>query len=204
MSGSLNRFLLRPAQPADAADLADLHVLAWRETYQGLVPPRVLAPPSMARRRRRCQTNLAQVTLVRADRPVEVVVVEEAGRGPVGFAACGPRRNGPAEFPGEFHSLYLVPSATGRGLGRRLMAAMAQSLDRRGLSPAFLRVMRGNRRARRFYERLGGVEYGEVSFLFEGALIVEIVYGWRDLGDLIRVAAASSTAGTEAQGGAGR
>ena len=36
-------FNIRPATPADAAEIARVHVASWRETYAGVLPGAVLA-----------------------------------------------------------------------------------------------------------------------------------------------------------------
>src|SRR3546814_20578628 len=42
-------FVLRPALPRDADDIARVHVATWQSTYAGLVPSEYLARMSVAR-----------------------------------------------------------------------------------------------------------------------------------------------------------
>jgi len=65
-------FVVFPAGPSDAEDLARVHVASWRETYRGLLPDAFLARMSEAgftRRFRRALTNPGDsITLTAADR----------------------------------------------------------------------------------------------------------------------------------------
>ena len=56
------------------------------------------------------------------------------------------------------YSLWLDPSARGRGLARSLVAAAVDWADRRGLRTAILRMAPDNAAARRVYEGLGFTE----------------------------------------------
>jgi hypothetical protein len=46
-------------------------------------------------------------------------------------------------------------------------------------------VLRENAKARRFYERLGGVVVAEKEERRAGGVLVEVAYGWRGLGPLM-------------------
>ena len=64
-----------------------------------------------------------------------------------------------------------------------LLAQAHLKADRRG---ACLWVLRENRAARSFYERLGGTVVGERTEEAPDAILVETDYGWRDLMVLVR------------------
>lgn len=124
---------LRPATPADAAALADVHHDAREQAMPWL--PR-LHP------REETRAWFADVVL-----PSQVVTVaEEDGR----VVALSATREGWLE------QLYVAPDAQGRGLGSALLDAARRA------SPAGLRlhVVARNTRARAFYERAGFVLVG--------------------------------------------
>ena len=56
--------------------------------------------------------------------------------------------------------LHVATAAQGQGVGTRLMAALLEDADRRGLSRVELSVYADNERARRLYERAGFVVEG--------------------------------------------
>ena len=87
-------FHLRPATEADAANLAQVHVQAWREAYAGMIPDAVLAALNPAQRAAMWRDSLARGTVVHlaerfaagegAERAVEPGVDPSAGAA-VGF-----------------------------------------------------------------------------------------------------------------------
>jgi ribosomal protein S18 acetylase RimI-like enzyme len=179
--GSLETgFVVFPAGPADAEALAQVHVTAWRETYRGLLPDGYLARMSADTHARRFAYALLKpgpddVTLAAADR-----------WGLVGYAQGGPsRRRHPGEA--EIATLYLVRSAQGRGLGRRLLVQTARALAERGAASLVISVLRENFAARAFYEHLGGqAEPARQEPGPGGALLFEVAYHWPQIRSLTR------------------
>src|SRR5437868_10179970 len=92
-------FVVFPAGPSDAEELARVHVTSWRETYRGLLPDAFLARMSEAGFARRFGRELASteagVTLAAANR-----------QGLVGYAQGGASRRGVAG-EAEIATLYL-------------------------------------------------------------------------------------------------
>ena len=136
-------YIIRPMEEADISARALVHCRAWEETYRGLIPDAVL--DSM--------TPEAVEAAVRA-LPMETLVAEGPD-GLVGFACFLPeardftaRRN-----TSEIAALYLLRSAQGLGLGRRLLEAALDHLPPH--QDVVLYVLDKNRRAIRFYESMG-------------------------------------------------
>jgi GNAT superfamily N-acetyltransferase len=177
MAGSYPGFSWREAGPDDAELLSRLAIAGWRETYAGQIPEGVLAalesnphqdPASWQRR------------LVRQPPDRWTRIVETEAGVPIGFLWFG-REEGRLEgYGGEIEKIYLLKPAQGRGLGRALMADTFQTMEAAGLSPVVIWVFDFNRKARDFYERLGGTPLGrrEVVFRAEGRDFHEIAYGW--------------------------
>ncbi|MGH6909379.1 MAG: GNAT family N-acetyltransferase [Phenylobacterium sp.] len=173
-------FLIFPAGPSDAEDLARVHVTSWRETYRGLLPDAFLARMSEAAHARRFARSLLH------PQPKDVTLVAADRYGISGYAAGGASRSG-VEGEAEIATLYILRAAQGRGLGARLMADMARVLAAQGATSLMISVLRENIRARGFYEHLGGVpdparpEPGP-----GGQLLHEVAYRWADIGSLTR------------------
>lgn len=172
---------IRVATAADARAIAEEKVAGWRATYPGIVPEATLAGLSVDAVEREWAPALA-----RADGPTSVFVAEDADGRVVGFAGCGPRRDGPAAFAGELYAIYLLPEAQGKGVGRALARAGARRLAERGMRSMLLWVFEENAAARRFYERLGGTPVGRQGFELGGKWMVEVAYGWADTAALRR------------------
>jgi ribosomal protein S18 acetylase RimI-like enzyme len=167
-------FVVFPAGPSDAEDLARVHVTSWRETYRGLLADAFLArmsEPGFTRRFRRALTQPgAGITLAAADR-----------YGLVGYAQGGPsRRDTPGEA--EIATLYVLRQAQGQGLGARLMTETARALAANGATSLMISVLRDNIRARGFYEHLAGEpETARQEPGPGGRLLYEVAYRWRDI-----------------------
>jgi ribosomal protein S18 acetylase RimI-like enzyme len=103
----------------------------------------------------------------------------------VGLAMGGLAETDGLPRTGEVYVLYVRASHQGRGLGRRLVQAVAADLARHGITALQIGCLAANAPARRFYESLGGQPIGERMFDEEGTLLPEVVYGWADTTTLI-------------------
>lgn len=188
----MDEVAIRRAQAGDAAAIAAVHVAAWHETYAGLVPERMLSALSVAERAGRWHRIL---TTPDPSLQSAVFVALRPDRAVVGFGSCGRQPVAAlldGGFAGEFSALYVLAAHQGRGLGRRLMAVMAQDLLAREVRGAALWVLRDNRPARRFYEKLGATIVGRRIETVDEHLrgeraraqddeLHEVAYGWPDL-----------------------
>lgn len=170
-------FVTFPAGPADAEDLARVHVQAWRETYKGLLPDAFLARMSEPGFTRRFGRELRE--------PRGVVTLAAADRyGLVGYASGGASR-GQTEGEAEIALLYVLRKAQGRGVGRELLMRMAKALAAEGATSLRLSVLRDNMAARGFYEHLGGLpEPARQEPGPGGRLLFEVAYRWNDIAAL--------------------
>jgi ribosomal protein S18 acetylase RimI-like enzyme len=167
-------YVVFPAGPLDAEELARVHVTAWRETYRGLLPDAFLARMSEPGFARRFARELSD--------PRGGVTLAAGGRyGLVGYAQAGRSRRG-LSGEGEIATLYLLRIAQGQGLGAELMAEAARALAAQGASSLMISVLRDNIPARRFYERMGGApESPRQERGPGGALLYEVAYLWPDI-----------------------
>ncbi len=176
--------MIREATVADAEAIAHVHTQAWTETYADIAPPEVLARWTVAERITRWRR------IISGDPPdshqAEVTVVEVGGA-IIGFASWGEQRDEGLRaqgYTGEVSAIYLLRAVQGQGHGRALMSLAARRLLARGHRSASAWVLRENRPARAFYERLGGTTRGEQDASLAGHPIVEVAYGWSSLRDL--------------------
>lgn len=167
--------LILPAGPADAEDLARVHVRSWRETYQGLLPDAYLARMSEAEFTRRFRHALT------LPGPNDVTLVAATRDGLLGYVQGGPSR-ARREAEGEVATLYVLRQAQSLGLGRRLLSGAARALAAQGARSMLIAVLRDNVRARGFYEHLGGeAEPATLERGPGGALLHEVAYRWADI-----------------------
>ncbi|OBH11993.1 GNAT family N-acetyltransferase [Mycobacterium sp. E1747] len=139
---------VRAAVPADADEVARLHVRSWRSAYRGLIAQDYLddlSPEAMVDR----------YTFGRVGLRLPSTLVAVDGAAIRGFATAGLCRD--TELPnfGELMALYVDPAHVGAGVGTRLLTAARVRLRTVGVAGAVLWVLDANTRARRFYERGG-------------------------------------------------
>ena len=142
--------VIRDAAPPDARAIAEVHVASWRWAYRDDLPAEFLDALSVDDRERMWNEWLAP------DQPGAGTVVAEEGDRIVGFCGFAQGRDDDAtERTAEVLTIYLVPEAAGRGIGRDLFASAAERLRTFGYDRATLWVMASNDRSRRFYEHAG-------------------------------------------------
>jgi ribosomal protein S18 acetylase RimI-like enzyme len=173
---------IRAAAPADAKEIARIHVDTWQDAYRGIVPGGYLASLSCAESQEMWRRVMGEGT----ENAGCVFVAEERGS-LAGFSSGRPRTRfsqGLTEYKGVLETLYVLPSRQRAGAGRRLVGAVAGHLTECGVTSMLLWVLEENRIARHFYESLDGTLIGAGSFELGGAGLSEVAYGWKDLGVL--------------------
>jgi ribosomal protein S18 acetylase RimI-like enzyme len=150
MTERIMKALIRRATPDDAGAIARVEVDSWRAAYLGLVPAAVLNDLSVA-------VHAARWRRVLSGGPASWASVLIADGAMLGFVSAGPTRDADddARAVGEVYTIYLLPSAWGRGLGAALLDSAQAYLARRRYRAVTLWVLEGNTRARRFYELSG-------------------------------------------------
>lgn len=172
--------MIRIATLADADAIAAAHIQAWRETYTDLLPPAAFVARGLEFRTDQWRQLLADPAVFGS---VRVFVAEDAAGGIVGFAACGLQRASELlekGCEGEVQALYLLKAVQGHGLGRALMARMAEYLIELNLDGMSLWTLKAAP-ACAFYEHLGGVVVGEREDVREEAVFIDLAYGWPDV-----------------------
>ncbi len=176
--------IFRPATEPDSADLAALHIAAWRESYAAILPAPYLAGLSVAERAASWRTIIAAGDTGQGH-PGVILALDEAGS-LLGFASSGPQRDDALTatgFSGEIYALYVLQHAQRMGIGRALMARMFSYLLNTGHKSASLMVFEANAPARLFFNRLGGVALPGTakSFTLGGQTLSEIAIGWTSI-----------------------
>jgi GNAT superfamily N-acetyltransferase len=159
---------VRAAVPADADEVARVHVRSWRSAYRGLIAQEYLdglKPEAWASR----------YTFGRVGLRVPSTVVAVDGSAICGLATTGLGRDVDLPNFGELMAIYVDPAHMCAGIGRLLMTAARERLRAVGVTGASLWVLDGNVRARRFYERDGWSIDGACRTVTFGGLAVQQV-----------------------------
>lgn len=185
---------VRRARPADAAAIGAVHVATWRSAYAGVLPDAYLAELSAARHASGYQQAIAD----RRDGHAMFVAVASGPDAPpgqagreggvvVGFVSGGRSRR-PGFGQGEVETLYVLDDYRERGVGRRLMRAMAAHLAAIGCRSAMLWVLEANP-TRWFYLRLGGRPVAREAIHFAGQSLDQIAFAWDPIETLLTATA---------------
>ena len=129
----MHNVVIRPMEPSDADEKGYVHWKSCLETYTGLMDPKFLEWQSLER----CRAFARRW-------PENTLVAELDGR-IVGFGCWDPS--------GEISALYVLRSAQGFGIGRRLTEALLERLG--PCDQVRLDVLEGNDRAIGFYRHMG-------------------------------------------------
>ena len=163
---------VRPARPADATAIGEVHVAVWRSAYPGILPDAYLAGLSAARQ---------AAYYERAIRGRGLVYVAEGASRIVGFATAGRGRwtDGLGRCPGEgeIETLYVLDDWRDNGLGRAMLRAAATGLAEAGCRSVFLWVLADNP-SRWFYERLGGRMVARAMIGVGGRAVAQTAIAW--------------------------
>jgi GNAT superfamily N-acetyltransferase len=163
---------IRPANPDDAARIAEVQICGWQRAYAHLFPAEYLAHLSISERTETWRSRLAGSEAPR------MIVAESEGK-VVGWVSLGPSRDpGATQLVGEVYGFYVDPSFWSRGIGKALWAAAAAAARTAGWHRITLWVLEGNARARDFYQRLGLALEADQSKLFQrdGHSVPEVRY----------------------------
>ncbi|WBB61476.1 GNAT family N-acetyltransferase [Streptomyces sp. WMMC500] len=139
--------VLRPARPGDAAAVAGIWRSAWRDAHLGHVSEELVAmrtPESFA---------------ARAAARVPDTAVAEVGGEIAGFVTA---------VADEVEQLFVAAEHRGTGVAALLLAEGERRVAERGHRQAWLAVVTGNARARRFYARQGWADEGPFAYRAEG------------------------------------
>ena len=130
---------LRPATPEDAHAIAQVWHGAWHDAHADHVPSALI--------RHRAMDHF----LARAPELIDHSTVAEDASGVLGFVTV---------TDDELEFLFVAAQARGTGAAADLLARGERQLAK-GYDSAWLEVVTGNARARRFYERHGWIDRGE-------------------------------------------
>jgi len=137
---------LRPARRADADAVANVWAAAWCDGHLGHVPDRLVEVRTVESFRPRAAERIANTTVAEVDGAV------------AGFVTVA---------GDEVEQVFVDAAHRGSGIAGRLLAEAERQVAAAGHRSAWLAVVAGNARARRFYERSGWRDDGPFEYAAE-------------------------------------
>ncbi len=163
--------VIRPSQKNDVQAISRVYVQTWQETYLGVVPYGYLYAMSAP------ELEQGFFTEQQSKQAVSYVA-EDAGR-IIGFISGGYERQGDTIYNGEIYALYVLKNCQRKGIGTKLVSALAARLNHFGIYSMLVWVLEQNP-YRRFYEKLNGMYLRNHRMPFAGEVIDVAAYGWLD------------------------
>ncbi|MFG2681606.1 GNAT family N-acetyltransferase [Streptomyces sp. NPDC048392] len=158
---------------ADCERVSEIRVRGWQTAYRGLVPQPYLDAMDAAE-----DAGRRRELFARAPEGVVNLVAEGEDGEVAGWACHGPYRDGEVRTAdAELYAIYVDARRFGAGVGRALLRESVRRCESAGHARMLLWVLRGNVRARRFYERAGfGPDGAEEPFVVAGVAVPEVRY----------------------------
>ena len=165
---------VRAGTPADAVEIAEIHVGAWRAAYASLFPAEILERLSVAQRAVAWRERLA----IRQGPDYFILVAESIEDMSIaGFCSSGGTRDEDRKGTGEVYALYVHPERFRRGVGGMLLAEALHRFAEARYEAATLWTLERNLEARAFYEAAGWRRDGASRpFVYESYSLTEIRY----------------------------
>jgi GNAT superfamily N-acetyltransferase len=140
---SINTVVLRPAGPDDADAVATIWWDGWRDGHLGNVPDALVAVRTRESFDQRAAQGIGDTMVATVDGTVAgfVMVVGD-----------------------EVEQVYVAAEHRGTGVAAALLAEAERLVASNGHGLAWLAVVPGNARARRFYERSGWTDDGPFEY----------------------------------------
>lgn len=135
--------VLRPAAPGDAPAIAEIWRLGWRDGHLGFVPDELIAARTDESFGRRAAQRVGDTSVAVIDGRVAGFVMVVAD---------------------EVEQVYVAARERGSGVADVLLAEAERRVHAAGHPSAWLAVVAGNARARRFYERQGWLAAGPFNY----------------------------------------
>jgi GNAT superfamily N-acetyltransferase len=134
---------IRPATGADAPIVATIWHRGWLDGHEGHVPDELVSARTEASFQTRAAQRVADTTVATVDGALAgfVMVVDD-----------------------EVEQVYVAQAHRGTGVAAALLARAEEIVAGNGHELAWLAVVAGNARARRFYERNGWIDQGPVDY----------------------------------------
>jgi ribosomal protein S18 acetylase RimI-like enzyme len=174
-------YCIREAAVGDCSGIARVIVDTWRAAYRGNIAQDFLDRLSIAERQDHLENFLGRTD----EETFAFVGVDETG-GVVGYAGAGLEGEPSTHRHGELYALYVLEEHQRKGIGCRLVGAVAGRFRAMKVSSLVIWVLAGNP-CTGFYGRLGGWKIDTRKLDIGGVSYDILSYGWSNLERLAKL-----------------
>lgn len=169
----VEKTLIRPGLLGDEAEISNVHIHSWQETYHDLMPKKILQelPLTFFQRQNAWHRGLKNKTNA-------TFVAESENHGIIAFVSCGFSRDQEFQGYGEIFAIYTLKAYQGKGIGRSLIQKALGHLQHLQCAKAYLWVLKGNPTLD-FYLKSGGKLTGKQKEVdLENTSLIEQAVEW--------------------------
>ncbi|MBC7713242.1 MAG: GNAT family N-acetyltransferase [Rhizobacter sp.] len=172
----MSKITIRPATLEDSAEIANVHISSWMESYKGLMPQTFLDDRPLNFKNR--YTLWKRVTV---DPTFTTLVAETSEHGVIGFINGKEARDEQYKDHAEVWCIYLLKKYHGQKIGFQMMENFFREMKLKNFNKAYLWVLYGNPTIK-FYEKTGGKYAGHSKVeTVANQQMTELCYVWENL-----------------------
>ncbi len=138
---------IKKATVSDAQTISTIHASSWKSAYQGLIPQQHLDGL-----KNDFWVNAFEDWIGSNKVTSHIIYDHDLS---IGCITYGKSREDKFSDWGEIISIYFIPTYIGKGYGKSLMDFALSDMKNQGYSNVYLWVLKDNKHARKFYEKVG-------------------------------------------------
>ncbi len=166
----VDRITIRTSTLSDANEVAEIHVKSWQQSYRSIIDEHYLENISFNDR-----LELRSKILQSNDsNQIHLVAVYDGKI--IGFCDSGPASDNNANYRGEIYAIYLLEEFKKMGIGQQLLQVAHEFLAQKKLLPYVAWVLKANHSACAFYQKKGGIVFGEKIEEIGGKSCAKVAY----------------------------
>ena len=178
----MSQYSIRKAGEGDVEALAYLHTMGHKASHVGSARDAYIDAITV-------DENIENWTRwFKKGEADDVYIAEDSDGKPYGYVWFGPLKTPPPGmspirplYTREIYGLYTLESSWGSGLGAQLMVFAFETMKQQKHSSVCLWVLKNNKRANAFYQKMGGERCGKMKSTRGEANVVESCFGWRKI-----------------------
>lgn len=175
---------IRRAKITDAAEIAEVHVKSWQQSYRGLIEDDYLSQMSVTEREQRWNEWLKQEAHI-------VLVLEDEKHHLCGFISGGSIRS-QHQYEGEIYAFYLLKAVQQKGHGTRMLKAFSKELTSIGKKSMIVWVLKDNP-SKQAYISTGGKKIDEEQITVGTQHLFEECFAWDDISYILTTSTEHTT-----------